>query len=371
MLEKSRNILSCLLFFGLLTAGGLWLLFKTPDAYSASERRVLSTKVELNTESIINGKFMSEYETYALDQFPVRDGFRTLKALCEHYVLQKKDSNKLFTAGGYLSKLEYPMNVDMIAHATDRFSFVYEKFMKEKGITPYLVIVPDKNYYLAADNSFLTMDYEAFYKEMLSRTDYMEYIDIRDLLEAGDYYFTDTHWRQECITDVAERILDRMGIGEADHGLPTQQKTLNMPFDGVYVGQAALPVKPDTIQYLDSELLQNCVVTNYDTGKAVEALVYDEVAAGGRDGYDFFLEGPSALITIENPGATTDRELVIFRDSFGSSLAPLLVAPYKKVTLVDIRYIRSDMVGAFVKFDKQDVLFEYSTVLLNNSLGMK
>ena len=53
----------------------------------------------------------------------------------------------------------------------------------------------------------------------------------------------------------------------------------------------------------------------------------------------FFLGGSKSLISIENPNAKTDRELVMFRDSFGSSIAPLLAEDYAKITLVDIRYL--------------------------------
>lgn len=369
--EKISHIVVCLGMLVFLTVFGAWFLFRTPDPYSASERRVLLTAPKLTAETVRSGKFMSDYEDYALDQFPLRDTFRTVKAVNEHYVLRKLDSNKLYLKDGYLSKLEYPLSEAMLDHATDRFSFLYEKFMKEQGITPYLVIVPDKNYFLAGESGMLALDYEALYERVLSRTDFMQYIEIRDLLDIGDYYYTDTHWRQERITDVAERILDGMGIPAEKQGIPDRLKTLDIPFEGVYVGQAALPVKLDAIQYYDSDVISSCAVLNYDTGMPVEAEVYDIAAAGGRDGYDFFLEGASALITIENPNATTDRELVIFRDSFGSSLAPLLIAPYKKVTLLDIRYIQSGMVGNFVKFEDQDVLFEYSTILLNNSMGMR
>ena len=41
------------------------------------------------------------------------------------------------------------------------------------------------------------------------------------------------------------------------------------------------------------------------------------------DPYSVFLSGSKSLLTITNPSADTDRELVIFRDSFASSLAPL------------------------------------------------
>ena len=82
-----------------------------------------------------------------------------------------------------------------------------------------------------------------------------------------------------------------------------------------------------------------------------------------------FLSGSKALITIENPGCDNDRELVLFRDSFGSSIAPLLAQAYHKVTLVDIRYIRPDVLDRFVDFDGVDVLFLYSTQVLNHCDG--
>ena len=76
-------------------------------------------------------------------------------------------------------------------------------------------------------------------------------------------------------------------------------------------------------------------------------------------------------MTVTNPAADTDRELVIFRDSFGSSLAPLLIEDYAKITLVDIRYIQSDFLGQFIEFDGQDVLFIYGTTILNDSFTLK
>ena len=74
---------------------------------------------------------------------------------------------------------------------------------------------------------------------------------------------------------------------------------------------------------------------------------------------------------MENPNATTDRELILFRDSFGSSLAPYFLQGYKTVTLVDIRYVSSSLLEKFISFHGQDILFAYSTLILNNSSTMK
>lgn len=85
-----------------------------------------------------------------------------------------------------------------------------------------------------------------------------------------------------------------------------------------------------------------------------------------------FLSGSVSLLRIENPQNTSGRRLVIFRDSFGSSIAPLLVEGYSSVTLVDIRYPRLQPAGGgFVDFTGCDVLFLYSAGVLNNSSTLK
>ena len=67
----------------------------------------------------------------------------------------------------------------------------------------------------------------------------------------------------------------------------------------------------------------------------------------------------------------TDRELVLIRDSFGSSLAPLLAGSYRAVTLADLRYLQPEAAGRYLRFTDQDVLFLFSATLLNNSQGLR
>ena len=120
---------------------------------------------------------------------------------------------------------------------------------------------------------------------------------------------------------------------------------------------------------LESDLLKDCRVYDYESGQDTD--IYNMEKLSSRDLYDVFLSGSRSLLTIENPHGETDRELIIFRDSFGSSLAPLLVNSYAKVTLVDIRYIQIDVLDRFLDFHGQDVLLLYSVPVLNNSQTIK
>ena len=365
-----------------------WL--KPEDSFSESERRVLAKFPEVSMESMIEGDFMEEFESYSLDQFPARDWFRSVKALASYGIFQKKDNNDIYLVNGYLSKMEYAMKPKMLDYAASHMEKIYNTYLKDNDSKCYFSIVPDKNYFLAKENGYLSIDYEEMTSYMKDKLYFTEYIDITNLLSIEDYYKTDTHWRQEEITDVAEYLKNVMlnmdeslsqnfeeeenGYGvketESDSGKKYEVKELEIPFYGVYCGQSALPVKPDKLYYLNSPILENCKVTSYDTGKAVETVIYNMEKAKGHDAYEMFLSGTSALQVIENPNAPKERELIVFRDSFGSSLVPLLVDEYFKITVIDTRYVNSSLLGNLVDFHGQDVLFLYSTLILNNSMSM-
>ena len=368
MKNKTKNIVMTVVISAFIFSFSAWCIAKESEIYSDSERRALALFPEITWETILSGEFMSDFEDFTLDQFPLRDIFRSVKAISEKYIFARNDNNDIYTADGHISKLEYPLNIPMLDYAAERFEYIYNTFIKETDSDIYFAIIPDKNYFLAEKNGYLHVDYDKLVSHMKENTSYMTYIDIFNMLSIDDYYNTDTHWKQENITDIAEYIGECMG---ADVKTEYTKNTLDNPFYGVYYGQSALPFNSDTIRYLTNNVLDNCVVTSFDTGKPVQKHIYDMEEAYGKDPYEMFTSGSDALITIENSLATTDRELVMFRDSFGSSLAPLLVEGYSKITLVDIRYINPAMLGSFVDFDNCDILFIYSTMLLNSSKAFK
>ena len=341
---------------------------KETDAFSDSERRELAKFPKFSVETMMDGSFMEDFESYTLDQFPFRDLFRKLKARIVFDVWGQKDNNDIYIADGYASKMEYPLSKPMLDHAANRFEYLYETYLQDAEDI-HFAIVPDKNYFLAEQNGYLSLDYEELISYMNEKTDYMTPIDLTGQLKLEDYYYTDTHWRQEKLTDLADYLLEAMGAESAEQEY--QKIESETPFYGVYYGQAALPMEPDTLNYLTNEMLEDCKVFTYETGKPVEIPMYDMEKAAGKDPYEMFLSGTRPILTIENPHVDNGEELIVFRDSFGSSLVPLLAKAYEKITILDIRYVNSSMLGQFVEFDDQDVLFLYSTMLLNSSLALK
>jgi hypothetical protein len=226
-----------------------------------------------------------------------------------------------------------------------------------------MVTVPDKNYYLAEGAGQLKADYDALYALMEQQMPWATHIDVRGDLKIEDYYFTDTHWRQEKILPVAQALADAMGVTIARDYV---QSPVERPFYGVYYGQAALPMESETMYLMESDLLADCRVYLYTDDRYTQ--VYEMEKLNAKDPYDVFLSGAQSLVRIENPNCQSGRELVIFRDSFGSSLAPLLEQDYSAVTLIDIRYIQPQLLERYVEFEGKDVLFMYSSLVLNKNL---
>jgi hypothetical protein len=122
--------------------------------------------------------------------------------------------------------------------------------------------------------------------------------------------------------------------------------------------------------YLTNDVLNGCTVFDYETRQTLP--IYNLEKFEGKDGYDLFLSGTKPLLRIDNPASTSGKTLVVFRDSYGSSLTPLLVEAYDTVYVVDIRYIDAGMLSLYekmkqVNFNGADVLFLYSALVLNSN----
>jgi hypothetical protein len=359
-MKKTISLILVLALWGSLTAFA-WLGPKAE--FSDSERRPLEQFPAVSGEELLSGQFMKDFASYAVDQFPLRDGFRRLNAYLTYYLLGKQDNNGIYLHDGYAAKMEYPQNEASIRHAVDRFTDLYEMYLTNCNVR--FALVPDKSYYLAQDAGALALDYDALYAQMAEALPWAELIDLRQHLGIDDYYRTDTHWRQEQILPAAQAIAEKLGVTVPEFA--TEQ--IDRPFYGVYYGQAALPMEPDAMYYLTNEVLEGCTVKIHDNGQTAQVL--DQTKLQSKDLYDVFLSGGAAVLEISNPAGQPGKELIVFRDSFGSSMVPLLLHDYETVWVLDTRYVAPNLLGHFVDFQSQDVLFLYSTLILNSSNALR
>ncbi len=364
-----KKIISIICFAAFIFTLGIACFAKEPVQVLVSERRKAAQFPEFSVEAVMDKSFFNGLEDFLADQFPLRDTFRSIKAAIQLRILNQSDNNGIYTADGHISELDYTLNETSVENAAKKLNDIYGKYIEGKDAECYFSVVPDKNYYLAEKNGYPSLDYGRMVEIYTSGVKNMEYIDIFDCLTLDNYYKTDSHWKQQEIGAVVKKLGEKMGFEAKPSDYYTAEKLTD--FEGVYAPRLALGGGfKDEIITMNSSATDGAKVWNLETNKVTQG-VYDKSKLESGDKYDVYLQGAAALLTVENPAATEKKELVIFRDSFGSSLAPLMLDGYSKITLVDLRYISSQMLGEFVDFSGCDVLFIYNTQILNQSSLLK
>lgn len=352
-----KDKINTILFLVFILSFSILHIILTDNEISNTERRKLSKFPEFQLTS----SYSEDIESYLLDHFPLRDTFRSIKANFNYKVLKKLDNNDIYLKDNYIFKSEYPTNKSSISSFISKTNRI--KSLLNKNNNTYIMIVPDKNYYIN-DSNFLSIDYDYLYNE-INNLD-MTQIDIRNLMSLNDYYETDTHWKQENLQKVVKQLSTKMNFEYKE--INYKKNTYNK-FYGVYYGESAISRNPEVITYLTNDTILNSEVKYLENNKLNTVYNLDNLKS--LDSYEVYLDGASSIIEITNKNSKSKKELIIFRDSFGSSLSPLLIEYYDKITIVDNRYISSDYIKEYITFTNQDVLFLYSTLLVNNSGSIK
>lgn len=327
------------------------------NVVSNTERRKLAIFPDFNFSS----DYITKVEKYLLDHFPYRDDYRSIKAKFNYDILGRLDNNGIYIKDNYIFKSNYPTNKESVNNFITKTNKL--KDMLTSNNNSYIMIVPDKNYYLK-DSNFLHLDYDYIYNEIDKLN--MTNIDIREIMKKEDYYETDTHWRQENLGKV---VYEMSKIMDFDYREEYSIRNEYDSFYGVYYGESAVNRSPEKLIYLTNNTINNASIKYLENSKLDSVYNLDKLTS--LDSYEVYLDGASSFIEIVNNNSDSDRELVIFRDSFGSSITPLLINYYSKITVIDNRYINSDNISSLISFDNQDVLFLYSTLIVNTSNTLK
>ena len=349
MKQKVTTILFLIVVIGFFVAGFLL----EDEVLSKNERRKLAQAPKLDSD------FISNLDDYVVDQFPLRNEFINLNSNINRNFWQIKDYNNVYVIGDTIYDVNYPLSEKECINFAQKVNYIIEKDLEKSNV--YYSIIPDKEYFLDPEE-YLKIDYELLKDKVKINA---KYIDITDKLSIEDYYRTDIHWKQENIQGVVKKLVEQMKniYINVEYNYYKYE-----PFYGSSYSKAGNTVKPDELIYLKNKYTENAKVTHLEYG---EKDVYDLEKVEAMDSYDIFLTGASSLIEITNPLTTNGKELIIFRDSFTSSLAPLLTPYYNKITLIDLRYINYEYISNIVDFESKDVLFIYSTQIINNSNLLK
>ncbi len=369
-IQKISSIITASLFLVLILGGSLFCIIAPDQAVSVTERRQLAQFPTLNSESINSGKFFEDFDKYAADQLPMRDTLRGIKAFTRFNLLGRLENNGIVIREGTAIKLTTSYNEALLKANVKLWNSIKDNFT---SANLYYSIVPDKGYFLS-DTYYPHLDYDKLMDTVRENAPSgASEITIADRLKLTDYYSTDLHWKQESVYPIAAYLAEVLGT-TIDAEQSYTDRNLG-DFYGVYAGQSALPLDPDSLTIRENSTTQSVNVYVYRSSgmkiKRVPSAVYNIYSMSADDMYSVFLAGSESIVEIENPNVSNGKTLAVFRDSFSSSLMPYLMSGYERIIMFDTRYMASSILGSLKQLrlsEVTDVLFLYSVTTITETV---
>ena len=325
---------------------GLFLVANAvaPDQdFSQMENRKLEQMPALTADSLLNGKFMSSFETYVTDQFVARDFWVDLKARSEK-ALGKHENNDIYFCDQdtLIARFQQPDGQKM---ATD-LGYI-NTFAQNAGIPVTFGLIPTQACVWAdrlpegAPNASQTAIMDQAKESTTAATWADLYTPLWEHRNEDIFYRTDHHWTSLGAYYGYTGLADALGFEPVP--LDTYTKTVRSTdfYGTVFSSSGVRWVSPDTITTYVPDTGITVTEHTYEGATPVEKerSLYVESFLDVKDKYSMFLGGQQALGVVKTPN-TDKPKLLIIRDSYTDSLVPFLTPHFSEIHLIDLRYYR-------------------------------
>ena len=368
MKQKLPIVTAALFVLALLLVPLYWLVFPR-KTFSEAERRYLAEPPRLSIERLKNWDFDDAVETYLADQLPCRDALVGLNAYTVLLSGRQVSQDIWRDREGYLVEAPVEASFEQIEKRMSRIAALGEK----TGLPVYVMAVPSTGY---VRRGALPRALGNLYgdRQLLKRiADTQGIVPVpleKVFLQEGQrwYYRTDHHWTGEGVYAAYRLFMEAAG-----HEALSYDGYYHHTVAG-YVGStrsrsALWLTKPDTLT-MDEPIGAAVKVTFSDDERAYASLFFlDHLQE--YDWYPLFLDGNHPVTLIENESAPADAPtLLMVKDSFGNTLAPLLVPSYGRIVLVDPRYYRKSVADLCSAYGADEILFCYSLERICTDLNL-
>ena len=346
--------------FGLFLAGFTAAdLLKPAAAFSDFENRYLKQLPKPTVQTIFDGSFAQNYETYLNDQFILRNNWISLKSHAESALLKVENNGIVYGSGGQMFE-KYPSY--SAAQLEKNLGFLSTFLEANPGAM--LTIIPSA-YEIYPEKLPIGLK-QVNQKEIIDDiyqmySNKVETLDLYPVLTAGKdgeiYYRTDHHWT----TDGA--YLAYLAYCAAKDLTPVDLSDLGAhlipDFYGTYFNKCKnTTISSDTLVWYDIPM-ESVTVDGEE-----KANYLDELALASRDKYGAFLWGNHGVTILKgrenlNPSSETTR-LLLIKDSYANCFAPFLTYNYDEVWIVDLRSFPKGMTDLVKENDFTDILFLYN-----------
>ena len=341
---------------------------------SELENRALESRPRLNLTTVLSGDFMEQWEKYLSDQFAGRNTWRRVKVGLDRLGGAKMENNIYIGKGGQLMEnIEVPDEDQLDANMTaiQNFAQTYE------DIPVTMMLVPDAACILTDRlPAFAEVEDQRQMFSMAERKlgDSVNWIDTVSILNKHKseklYYKTDHHWTTQGAFYVFQDAAQTFGI-EGDVSDDFVSYTVTDSFNGVLAASSGVGLDERELIdiYVPTEGDDDVIVDYVDEGRKTTSL-YDSSKLDTRDKYGVFLGGNTSVIDIKTV-STSQKRLLIVKDSFADCFIPFLAPYYREIVVVDPRYYSGTMDEIMDTYRITDALILYSgnTFFTDNNIS--
>ena len=332
--------------------------------YSDQENRVFQQFPSFSLDNYLAGRFESQLDNYASDQFAGRNLFIKIKSAADLSIGQLKANGVFKAKDSYLFEdIVYPDRKGEEADIEALKAFK-EKY---KGKKMYFMLVPNAANILKEKlpAGVTTRDQNKDMDAFFTKAEKLGYktIDVRDELnKAKDktqvYYRTDHHWT----TDGAyEAYLKAAKVMKLKSGVKYRSYVVKKDFAGTLYSKSGFTNgKNDAIKiYLPEGDKALRSVIRYKDTKEKTTKYYVMENLDKKDAYTVFGGTNQSLFSISTP-TKANRNLLVVKDSYANCFIPFLTQDYRTITVVDPRYYYENIATVIKANDIDEVLFLYN-----------
>ena len=359
-----------ILFAVFLYALTIASLLTPPREDSVMENRKLAQKPKLTVSSLLAvrtaDKYTQKYETFMNDQFIGRDGWITLKSICESALGKIENNGVVYGRNGYmfdkftsLDERRLNLNIQTVTEFVNAYG----------ADTPVTVAIVPNSYQTledelpaGLDNINQAAEIEALYKQIPEAAHKLDLLPVmRKSADAGQaYYRTDHHWTTRGAYAAYHAFVSSRGLQAADWDQLASVRRDQPGFYGTYYNKCKLfSAKPDTIEWYDIPI-DSMTIAGKEMGGMYDMEKWDQ-----HNKYDAFLWSNNDLTIIRSQNNLNHEEgkttrILLIKDSYGNSFAPFLTYSYDEVWVVDPRFLMTPMSELMTQNTFDDVLILYN-----------
>ncbi len=352
------------------------------NAFSENENRYLEKMPEFNFDTVTDKSFMTKFENFFSDRIILREQWIGLMNDFDR-ILGKKEIKGIFTEDGRM--MQSWRTSDYSADSVNKNLSAMESFAeKYPKIKMYFMLAPNAQeiYSDTLPANCGAADQKQFIKNCYDSLPSLTNIDVYSGLLAAKneyiYYRTDHHWTSYGAYIGYKAAASAMKFTAYNEDKFSVEHASNEFRGTLYSKTLDNSITPDTIDiYALANNEPQVKVSVYKSGAEPDSTydsLYFREFLDVKDKYSTFLGQNVPRIDIDSEISQENDKgsLLIFKDSYAHSLIPFLAKNYSHITVLDLRYINSDLsnIGVNLK-DYESVLFMYNVITFSQDTNVK